>query len=127
MHAHNQQDVSQETNTLTGEALQFLAAWKLGVEMLGDNQFTILVPHAKDAQHWCQLPPRLDVMRKHITNKPSGVAGLMGVMASAYNPAEGMKLIIKAGLTVGSMFTDMTPCQRRIATRLLENQQRWQS
>jgi len=123
-------NVSQETplqgiSPLPSRALVFLETWKQGVELAGSSLFGCQASSPQTAIHWQHLQPRLENMRKAISNRSAADSAFIAAMASFFNDAEGQRLMTKAGVTFGGAAAVMSREQRQIISSLLINYTGW--
>lgn len=117
--------VSQEAPPAE-EFLQFRQAWKDGVQLAGPSLFGCQCGQPEHAQHWRQLTPKLDVIRKSLPNKSQAEATFAAAMASFFNAEEGQKLLKKAGCEAfGGLANILPPRQRSIIACLFLNFHGW--
>lgn len=120
------QDVSQETPLLDEAETRFLQAWKDGVDIAGTPLFSCQARNVKEASHWHQLTPKLDVIRRAIPNKSQADAVFAATMACFYNAAEGHKLLKKVECeSFGNIATLLDHRRRAILAVMLANFPGW--
>jgi hypothetical protein len=107
--------------------IYFLAAWKRGVSLVGESLFGCQAATPTEANHWRQLTPKLDLMRKAIGNKTQSEAFLIAVMASFYNDIEGQKMMNKTGITFGLAASISRDYERAIITDLITFFRAWKA
>ena len=115
------QPISQEMHLHNA----FAQAWKEGVLLAGPSLFGCQAAKPEAARHWHQLAPKLELMRKAVTNKSQAEAFLIAVMASFYNGAEGQKLLDKAGLSFGEGALIAGDKARSVIARLFASYRGW--
>lgn len=121
----NAQTASQETPPAQ-EFLEFRQNWKDGVALAGTSLFGCQCGQPEHAQHWRQLTPKLDVMRKALPNKCQADAAFVAAMASFFNAEEGQKLLKKVGCeSFGTLSNILTYRQREIIAGLFINFRGW--
>ncbi len=120
------QDVSQETFAITEAEERFLRAWKDGVELAGEALFGCQARTPREACHWHQLTPKLDVIRRALPNRSQADAVFIAAMASFYNAEEGQRLLRKAGCEAfGNLANFLDRHQRAILAVLMIEYQGW--
>ena len=118
--------VSQETPPLGEAEARFLDVWRDGVQIAGPSLFGCQVAHPRDATHWRQLTPKLDVMRRELPNRGQVDSVFAAARASFFNPEEGHKLMTRAGCQgFGGLAVLLDARRRSLLACLLANFRGW--
>jgi len=106
----------------------FFEAWKEAVELTGLLSFfgvhnDMDMERAKKKE---SLTPRLDIIRKKISDHPISRSAMVAAMVSFYNPAEGAKLEAKIQCSgLGCLAAHLNHKQRQCLSKLLLSYQGW--
>lgn len=118
--------VSQETPAMSEAEASFLDVWRDGVQIAGAGLFGCQVAHPREAAHWRQLTPKLDVMRRELPNRGQVDAVFAAALASFFNPEEGQKLMARAGCHgFGGLAVLLDARRRSLLACLLANFRGW--
>lgn len=108
LEAHKQKKTQQNTlqsyhrelanlQSTAGAPERFLAAWKKGVELAGENYFKLKCPLEQAKEKW-DLCPNYELIAKVIGKISHGQAAMLGLMHSFYDSEEGQKLLKEANV-----------------------------
>ena len=103
----------------------FHRAWINAVEIAGPKLFACQASAPAMSTHWHQLTPKLDDIRRAISNRSRADTCFIAALVSFYNGLEGQKMLTKIGCTFGDLALVVTPQQRRILADLMTHYRGW--
>jgi len=97
MHLNARARYAEAKGRLEQRQARFLAAWKRGVHLAGEDCFDITAVSVDRAIDKDQLRPSLDSVEVHLLDRSRGEAAFLAALCSFFNSQWGQALLERAG------------------------------
>lgn len=105
---------------------EFLAAWKRGIALAGEQYFRVTAPSLEGATDKNQLQPDWDRIKDAIGLVSGGQGAFLAALYSFYNGEDGQRLLVAAGYpTLADLAAKLDPEHADVIAALFVNYQGW--